>query len=61
MFFIVAAKHASHALPVKDLTRPLPTQMEGMPGKNAVPPSVRESQKYRQLAVMAREEQCNFQ
>lgn len=50
MFFFIAAKHALHALPVKDLPRPLPTQIEGAPGKNAVPPSVRESQKYRQLA-----------
>lgn len=49
MFFFVAAKHASHALPVKDLTRPLPAQIEGTPGKSAVP-SVREPQKYRQLA-----------
>lgn len=51
MFFFIAAKHASHAVPVKDLTRLLLLQQkEGTPGKNAVPPSVRESQKYRQLA-----------
>ena len=49
MFFFIAAKHASHALPVKDLTRLLPTQTGGIPGKNAVPPSVKESQRYRQL------------
>lgn len=41
MFFFIAAKHASHAVPVKDLTRLLPQQKEGAPGKNAVPPSVK--------------------
>lgn len=60
MFFFVAAKHASHALPVKDLTRPLPAQIEGLPGKNAVPPSVRESWKYRQLASHGEERAVQF-
>lgn len=45
MLIFIAAKYASHALPVKDLTRLLPTQLEGMPGKNEVPPSVKESRK----------------
>ena len=43
MLIFTAAKHASHALPVKDLTRLPPAQLEGMPGKNKVPPGVKES------------------
>lgn len=51
MFLFIAAKHASHAVPVKELTRLLLLERkEGAPGQNAVPPSVRESQRYGQLA-----------
>lgn len=41
MLTFIAAKHASHALPVKDLTRLPPTRIErSAPCKNEVPPSV---------------------
>lgn len=50
MLIFIAAKHASHALPVKDLTRLPPTQRESTPSKNKVPPNVKESRKYRQPA-----------
>lgn len=59
MLIFIAAKHASHALPVKDLTRPfLLNWKEGKPGKNEVPPSVKRIPKT-QAASLG--EQCSFQ